>query len=172
MSYDPSPKVQALQQRLLAFMDQHIYPNEARWHHEMGELRAAGNPWQPVPVVDELKLEVKRADLAREVTWLPATEIHGEGVLLAFRREKLEAWRESMPEDSVPRILLRYFSYLCDAISITAQLQVIVAVVNTDGSSDGGELFMLACGVWVSCALLLWLRREVWLGWLARVTGR
>jgi hypothetical protein len=43
-----------------------------------------------------------------------------------------------------------------------------VAVVNTDGSSDGGQLFMLACGVWVSCAGLLWLRRSVWLGWLAR----
>jgi hypothetical protein len=40
-----------------------------------------------------------------------------------------------------------------------------VAVVNTDGSSDGGELFLLACGVWLSCAGLLWLRREVWLGW-------
>jgi hypothetical protein len=40
-----------------------------------------------------------------------------------------------------------------------------VAVVNTDGSSDGGELFMLACGVWLCCALLLWLRRQVWLGW-------
>ena len=47
-----------------------------------------------------------------------------------------------------------------------------VAVVNTDGSSDGGQLFMLACGVWVACALLLWLRREVWLGWIARLTGR
>ena len=47
-----------------------------------------------------------------------------------------------------------------------------VAVVNTDGSSDGGELFMLACGVWLCCALLLWLRRAVWLGWLARLTGR
>jgi len=41
-----------------------------------------------------------------------------------------------------------------------------VAVVNTDGSSDGVEPFMLACGVWVVCALLLWIRREVWLGWL------
>jgi hypothetical protein len=38
-----------------------------------------------------------------------------------------------------------------------------IAVVNTDGSSDGGELFLLACGVWVGCALLLWLRRDVWL---------
>lgn len=45
-----------------------------------------------------------------------------------------------------------------------------VAVVNTDGSSDGGELFMLACGVWICCAGLLWLRRSVWLGWLARWT--
>lgn len=34
-----------------------------------------------------------------------------------------------------------------------------VAVVNTDGSSDGGQLFALACGVWVACAWLLWLRR-------------
>ena len=47
-----------------------------------------------------------------------------------------------------------------------------VAVVNTDGSSDGGELFMLACGVWLCCALLLWMRREIWLGWIARLTGR
>jgi len=41
-----------------------------------------------------------------------------------------------------------------------------VAVVNTDGSSDGGELFALACGVWLCCAALLWLRRDIWLGWL------
>jgi hypothetical protein len=47
-----------------------------------------------------------------------------------------------------------------------------IAVVNTDGSSDGGELFTLACGVWICCALLLWLRRGVWLGWVAKLTGR
>jgi hypothetical protein len=47
-----------------------------------------------------------------------------------------------------------------------------VAVINTDGTSDGGELFMLACGVWISCAALLLIRREVWLGWLARLRGR
>jgi len=47
-----------------------------------------------------------------------------------------------------------------------------VAVVNTDGSSDGGELFALACGVWVACAVLLWLRRDLVLGWLARRAGR
>jgi hypothetical protein len=47
-----------------------------------------------------------------------------------------------------------------------------VAVVNTDGTSDGGELFMLACGVWIACAWLLWMRRDVWLHWLSRLTGR
>ena len=47
-----------------------------------------------------------------------------------------------------------------------------VAVRNADGSSDGGELFALACGVWLSCALLLWMRRSVWLAWTARLTGR
>lgn len=43
-----------------------------------------------------------------------------------------------------------------------------VAVRNADGSSDGGELFALACGVWLACAALLWLRRALWLGWLGR----
>lgn len=47
-----------------------------------------------------------------------------------------------------------------------------VAVINTDGSSDGGELFMLACGVWLACAALLWLRRDIWLSWIARLSSR
>lgn len=47
-----------------------------------------------------------------------------------------------------------------------------IAVVNTDGSSDGGELFMLACGVWVSCALLLWIRRDVWLPLVQKLIGK
>ena len=47
-----------------------------------------------------------------------------------------------------------------------------VAVVNTDGSSDGGQLFTLACGVWLACAALLWIRRSTWLPLLARLAGR
>lgn len=34
-----------------------------------------------------------------------------------------------------------------------------VAVIDTDGTSDGGLLFGMACSVWVSCAVLLWLSR-------------
>ncbi|MGQ0528915.1 MAG: hypothetical protein ACT4PG_03670 [Panacagrimonas sp.] len=41
-----------------------------------------------------------------------------------------------------------------------------IAVQNTDGSSDGGQLFLMACGVWLACAALLWIRRSAWLAWL------
>jgi predicted PurR-regulated permease PerM len=52
-------------------------------------------------------------------------------VVFLLERDALRDWRGSLHEDSVPRILMRYFSYLCDAIAITAKLQVIVAFVNT-----------------------------------------
>lgn len=35
-----------------------------------------------------------------------------------------------------------------------------VQVVNTDGSLDGGQLFALACGVWIASAGILALRRS------------
>lgn len=35
-----------------------------------------------------------------------------------------------------------------------------VSVVNADGTQDGGELFALACGVWISAAIIVWTRRE------------
>ncbi len=40
----------------------------------------------------ELNLEVRRAALAREISWLPAIENRGEGVLIAFRKDKIEEW--------------------------------------------------------------------------------
>ncbi len=41
-----------------------------------------------------------------------------------------------------------------------------VAVVNADGSSDGGLLFGMAVSVWLSCAALLWLSRGEILGFI------
>ena len=35
-----------------------------------------------------------------------------------------------------------------------------VSVKNADGSFDGGQLFALACGVWISAAIILWVRRD------------
>lgn len=39
-----------------------------------------------------------------------------------------------------------------------------VAVKDANGQSDGGLLFTLACGVWISCAILIYLRRDLLLG--------
>jgi uncharacterized membrane protein YphA (DoxX/SURF4 family) len=47
-----------------------------------------------------------------------------------------------------------------------------VQVLNTDGTLDGGELFALACGVWLASAIILWLRRAVLLDALLQVRGR
>ena len=40
----------------------------------------------------ELALDVRRASLAREVSWVPAIENRGEGVLLALEPAALGAW--------------------------------------------------------------------------------
>jgi acyl-CoA dehydrogenase len=72
MDFDYSPKVQKLRERLLAFMDEHIYPNEERWEREVRE-----RGWEPVPVVEELKPVARAAGLWN--LFLPASE-HGAGL--------------------------------------------------------------------------------------------
>ena len=59
MDFEYSPKVKALQQRLTAFMDAHVYPNEGRFQEEVD----AGDRWQPTRVVEELKEKAKAAGL-------------------------------------------------------------------------------------------------------------
>jgi len=47
-----------------------------------------------------------------------------------------------------------------------------VQVRNTDGSFDGGELFILACGVWLSCAAIVYMRRQTLLALLQAIQAR
>ncbi|HEY1227721.1 MAG TPA: acyl-CoA dehydrogenase family protein, partial [Ramlibacter sp.] len=63
MFAEPSPKSAELLQRLREFFDQHIYPNEARYHREMAEFRRHGDPWQVVPLIEELKPVARKAGL-------------------------------------------------------------------------------------------------------------
>jgi acyl-CoA dehydrogenase len=58
-----SPKTQDFLKRLGAFFDQHIYPNEARHHAELDALRRAGDPWQPLKLIDELKVKAREVGL-------------------------------------------------------------------------------------------------------------
>lgn len=59
MLTEPTPRVIALQQRLLAFMDEHIYPNEKRLYEEAEKL----GPWSVYPIVEELKPKARAAGL-------------------------------------------------------------------------------------------------------------
>lgn len=55
MNFDHTPKVDALREKLLAFFDAHIYPNERAFHDEIAANRAAGNAWVPTRLVERLK---------------------------------------------------------------------------------------------------------------------
>jgi len=61
MEFSYSPRCQDYLDRLRAFMDAHIYPNEATY---AGQLAGFGdNRWQVLPVIEELKEKAKAADL-------------------------------------------------------------------------------------------------------------
>lgn len=63
MHFEYTAKVQALQARLLEFMDRHIYPNEQRFFDEIADNRARGNAWVPTRIVEELKPLARQAGL-------------------------------------------------------------------------------------------------------------
>jgi acyl-CoA dehydrogenase len=63
MHFQYSDKVQTMRGRLLAFMDQHIYPNERRFLEEIAANRAAGNAWVPTKLVEELKVKARAQGL-------------------------------------------------------------------------------------------------------------
>jgi acyl-CoA dehydrogenase len=63
MDFAYSPRVQALRERLMAFMDEHIYPNEERYEAEVEANRAAGNAWVPTRLIEELKPKARAAGL-------------------------------------------------------------------------------------------------------------
>ena len=59
MEFEYSPKVQALREQLLAFMDEHIYPNEARFEAQVNE----GDRWDHPAVLEELKKKAQAEGL-------------------------------------------------------------------------------------------------------------
>ena len=71
--FEYSTKVQQLQHRLNAFMDEHIYPNEAAYYRQAEEL----GPWKVYPIVETLKPKAREAGLWN--LFLP-TSAHGAGL--------------------------------------------------------------------------------------------
>jgi acyl-CoA dehydrogenase len=63
MDFDYSPRTKELQARVRAFMDAHVYPNEARYFAEIEANTQAGRRWTPLPVIEELKPKARAAGL-------------------------------------------------------------------------------------------------------------
>ncbi|WP_250529072.1 acyl-CoA dehydrogenase family protein [Caballeronia sp. ATUFL_F1_KS4A] len=63
MNFDYTPKVQALREKLLAFFDAHIYPNEGAYADEIAANRAAGNAWIPTRLIEGLKEQARAEGL-------------------------------------------------------------------------------------------------------------
>ena len=78
MEFDYSPKVKDMQAKLLAFMDEHIYPNDARYSEEVAANRAKGNPWIPTKIIEELKPKARAAGLWN--LFLPKSKRAPEGL--------------------------------------------------------------------------------------------
>ena len=63
MDFSYSPKVIGLQQRLREFFDEHIYPNEHRFHAEVEANTKAGKRWTPTAIIEDLKPKARTAGL-------------------------------------------------------------------------------------------------------------
>jgi acyl-CoA dehydrogenase len=59
MDFEYSARTKELQKKLLAFMDEHIYPNEHKFYEHVRSDRR----WEPVPIIEELKPKAKAAGL-------------------------------------------------------------------------------------------------------------
>jgi acyl-CoA dehydrogenase len=72
MDFSHSPRTAELQQRVLAFVREHVQPAEADFKREMAAFRAAGNPWQGTQTMERLKAAARAAGLWN--LFLPGSE--------------------------------------------------------------------------------------------------
>ncbi len=106
-----SDKVRDLEARLSAFMEDHIYPNEARYFREAEDL----GPWSVYPVIEELKPKARAAGLwnlflpdshrgagLTNLEYAPLCEIMGRSLLAP------EVFNCSAPDTGNMEVLERY----------------------------------------------------------------
>ncbi|HZF84115.1 MAG TPA: acyl-CoA dehydrogenase family protein [Burkholderiaceae bacterium] len=119
MDFNHSPRVQDLRERLLAFMEEHIYPNEKRQAEEAHQsyLNAVNNGgrYTGLPLMEELKPKARAAGLWN--LFLPEAE-HGPGLsnleyaplceIMGRRYWSAEAFNCSAPDTGNTEVIARY----------------------------------------------------------------
>jgi len=112
MSFELSEKTKILSERLTAFMHEHIYPNEPRYHDEIARDR-----WKPTRIIEELKPKARAAGLWN--LFLPGDE-HGAGLtnleyaplceIMGRSEMASEVFNCSAPDTGNMEVLARYGS--------------------------------------------------------------
>jgi acyl-CoA dehydrogenase len=117
MHFDHSPKVKDLQRRFVAFMHEHIYPNESTYRRQIssGGVDDWKN-WTPVPIIEELKPKARAEGLwnlflpesqygagLTNVEYAPLCEIMGRSAPFAP-----EVFNCSAPDTGNMEVLVRY----------------------------------------------------------------
>ena len=117
MRFEHSAKVKALQQQFVAFMHEHVYPNEALYRRQIATRGVEEwRHWQPIPIVEELKPKARAAGLwnlflpeseygagLTNVEYAPLCEIMGRATPFAP-----EVFNCSAPDTGNMEVLVRY----------------------------------------------------------------
>jgi acyl-CoA dehydrogenase len=113
MDFEYSDKTKALMEKLTAFMDAHVYPNEKLYFQQIAE----GDRWQPVPILETLKKTAKAEGLWN--LFLPESE-YGAGLsnleyaplceIMGRSPVGPESFNCSAPDTGNMEVLVRYGS--------------------------------------------------------------
>ena len=115
MDFGYSPRTQQLREAVMAFMDEHIFPNEGRYWAELEANTAAGKRWTPLALIEELKPKARAAGLWN--LFLPDSEL-GAGLsnqeyaplaeLMGRVLWSSEVFNCSAPDTGNMEVLVRY----------------------------------------------------------------
>jgi acyl-CoA dehydrogenase len=124
MDFAYSPRTMELQGKLDAFMKAHVYPNEAAYTAEVAANRAAGNPWIPTKVVEDLK--AKPAVASSDATHIEARiERDGDSYVINGRKW----WTTGAPD---PRCKVLIFMGKTDPTNTNRHQQQSMILVPMD----------------------------------------